>query len=109
MDPAYLLNNLDPANQFPMGGLNMAFTSNLTWEGKPLLKTLFIDIMREKTQMLIDYLKHLHLGLSLTANISESFATVRVYDNYAINVLPLHVMISNLWDIEDQFSDYGSR
>ena len=102
MDPAFMLNDLDPTNQFAMGGLNMAFASNLTWEGKPLPKTLFIDIMMEKTQMLINHLKHLHLGLSLTANISENVATVRLYNNYAINSLLLHVTISNLWDIEDQ-------
>ena len=80
----------------------MAFATILTWEGKPLLKTLFIDIMMEKTQMLIDHLKHLHLGLSLTANVSENIATVQLYDNYAINSLLLHVTISNLWDIKDQ-------
>ena len=85
-----------------MRGLNMAFDSNLTWEGKPLPKTLFIDIMMKKTQILIDHLKHLHLGLCLMANISENIATVRLYDNYAINSLLLHVTISNLWDIEDQ-------
>ena len=97
-----MLNALDPANRSDMGGLNMAFTTNLSWEGKPLLKTLFIDIMTEKTQMLIDHLKHLHLGLSLMANINENVTTVRLYDNYAINSLLLHVTISNLWDIEDQ-------
>ena len=80
----------------------MAFASNLNWEGKPLLKTLFIDIMMEKTQMLINHLKDLHLGLSLTANISENIATVRLYNNYVINSLLLHVTISNLWDIGDQ-------
>ena len=48
MDPAFLLNDLDPANQFAMGGLNMAFTAELTHEGKPLPKMLFIDIMTEK-------------------------------------------------------------
>ena len=109
MDPAFMLNDLDPANRFAMGGLNMAFATNLTWEGKPLLKTLFIDIMTEKTQMLIDHLKHLHLGLSLMANINENVATVRLYDNYAINSLLLHVTISNLWDIEDQLLDYGLK
>ena len=36
------------------------------------------------------------------ANISENVATVRLYNNYAINFLLLHVTISNLWDIEDQ-------
>ena len=80
----------------------MAFTSNLTQEGKPLPKTLFINIMTEKTQMLIGHLKHLHLGLSLTANISKNVATIRLYNNYAINSLLLHVTISNLWEIEDQ-------
>ena len=40
--------------------------------------------------------------LSLTANISENVATVKLYDNYAINSLLLHVTILSLWDIEDQ-------
>ena len=80
----------------------MAFTAELMQEGKPLPKMLFIDIMTEKTQMLISHLKHLHLGLSLTANISENMATVKMYDNYAINSLLLHITIPNLWDIEDQ-------
>ena len=52
--------------------------------------------------MLIYHLKHLHLGLSLTANISENVTIVRLHDNYAINSLLLHVTISNLWDIKDQ-------
>ena len=104
MDPAFLLNDLDPANRFAMGGLSMAFDTILTWEGKHLLKTLFIDIMMEKTQMLIEHLKHLCLGLSLTANVSENVATIQLYDNdnYAINSLLLHVTISNLCDIEDE-------
>ena len=97
-----MLNDLDPTNQFAMGGLNMAFTAELTQEGKPLPKMLFIDIMTEETQMLINHLKHLHLGLSLTANISENIATVKLYDNSAINSLLLHVTISNLTDIKDQ-------
>ena len=97
-----MLNDLDPANRFAMGGLSMAFTTILTQEGKPLPKTFFIDIMMEKTQMLIDHLKHLHLGLSLTASINKNVATIRMYDNYAINSLLLHVTISNVWDIEEQ-------
>ena len=97
-----MFHDLDPANQFPMEGLNMAFAAELTHEGKPLPKMLFIDIMMEKTQMLINHLKHLHLGLSLTANISENVATVKMYDNYTVNSLLLHETNLNLWDIEDQ-------
>ena len=97
-----MFNDLDPANQFAIEGLNMAFAVELTHEGKPLPKLLFIDIITEKTQMLVNHLKQLHLGLSLVANISENVATVKIYDNYAVNSLKLHVTISNLWDIEDQ-------
>ena len=102
MDPAFMFHDLDPTNKFAMEGLNMAFTAELTHEGKPLPKMLLIDIMMEKTQMLINHIKCLQLGLSLVANISENVATVKLYDNYAINSLLLHVTISNLWDIEDQ-------
>ena len=48
MDPAFLFDHLDPANQFAMEGLNMAFAAKLHREGKPLLKLLFIDVMVEK-------------------------------------------------------------
>ena len=52
--------------------------------------------------MLIDHCKHLQLGLSLVANINKNVATVKIYDNYAVNSLKLHVTILSLWDIEDQ-------
>ena len=97
-----MFHDLDPANRFAMEGLNMAFAAELTCEGKPLPKMLFIDIMTEKTQMLINNIKSMQLGLSLVANISENLATVKMYDNYAINSLLLHATISNLWDIKDQ-------
>ena len=85
-----------------MEGLNMAFAAKLRTDGKPLPKGLFLDIMTEKTQMLVDHIKHLQLGLALVANISENVVTVKVYDNYAVDPLRLHVTLSNLWDIEDQ-------
>ena len=52
--------------------------------------------------MLVNHLKNLHLSLSLVANISKNMATVKIYDNYDVNSLKLHITISNLWDIEDQ-------
>ena len=102
MDPAYKFENLDPANQFTMEGLNMAFATELVTDRKPLPKGLFMDIMTEKTQMLVDHIKHLQLGLTLVANVGENVVTVKVYDNYAVDSLRLHVTLSNLWDIEDQ-------
>ena len=97
-----MFGHLDPANHFVMEGLNMAFTTELTREGNLLPKMLFMDIMVEKTQKLINHIKQMHLGLSLMANISKSVAIVRMHDNYAINSLLLQVTISNPWDIEDQ-------
>ena len=61
-----MFNDLDPTNQFAMEGLNMALATELTHEGKPLTKMHFKDIMTEKIQMLINHLKHLHLGLYLS-------------------------------------------
>ena len=104
-----MLNDLDPANRFAMGGLNMAFAAELTHEGKPLPKTLFIDVMMEKTQMLINHLKHLHLGLLLTANISKNVASIKLYDNYTVNSLLLYVTISTYGTSKISYLDYGLR
>ena len=103
MDPAFMLGHLDLANRFVMEGHNMAFTAELHREGRPLLKLLFVDIMVEKTQKLINHIQHHHLGLSLVANINENMATVKMFDNYAtVNSQLLHMTILNLWDLEDQ-------
>ena len=103
MDPAFLFGHLDLANRFAMEGLNMAFAAELHRDGKPLPKLLFINVIVEKTQKLIEHIKHHHLGLSLTANIGENSATIKMYDNYAtVNSQLLHITISNLWDLETQ-------
>ena len=36
MDPAFMFEDLDPANQFIMEGLNMAFAAELVHDAKPL-------------------------------------------------------------------------
>ena len=98
-----MFSHLDPTNHFAMGGLNMAFPAELHREGKPLPKLLFVDVMVEKSQKLIDHIKQFQLGLSLVANINENMVTVRIFDNCATtNSQKLHVTISNLWDLEDQ-------
>ena len=57
----------------------------------------------KKTQILIEYIKNHHLGLSLTANIGENTAVVKKYDNFAtVNSQLLHITILNLWDLENQ-------
>ena len=86
-----------------MEGLNMAFATELHRDGKPFPKLLFIDILLEKTQKLIEHINHHHLRLSLTANNDENSAVIKMYDNYAtVNSQLLHLTISNLWDLENQ-------
>ena len=103
MDPAFLLNDLDPANNFAMGGLPMALARALLLEGKPPPKTLFLNVMVEKTQMLVEHIKNHHLGLCLTVNISENTAIIRMYDNFAtVNSQLLHITLSNHSDLENQ-------
>ena len=103
MNPAMLFGDLDPANNFAMGGLPMHFSKVLLTEGKPVPKTLFLDIMVEKTQLLIEHIKNHHLGLCLTANIGRNTAIIKMYDNFATtNTQLLHVTVTNLWDLEDQ-------
>ena len=98
-----MFRHLNTANRFAMEGLNIAFAAELHRDGKPLPKLLFIDIMVKKMQKLIEHINHHHLGLSLTANIGENSAAIKMYDNYAtINSQLLHVTISNLWDLENQ-------
>ena len=66
MDPTdqFAMEGLDPANWFASEGLNMVFAAELAADRKPLPKGLFLDIMTEKTQMLLDHLKHLQFGLA---------------------------------------------
>ena len=98
-----MLNDLDPANNFAMGGMPMALARVLLLEGKPPPKTLFLDILVEKTQILIQHIKNHHLGLALTANIGENTVIIRVYDNFTtINSQVLHITVSNHSDLEDQ-------
>ena len=102
MDPAMLFGHLDLANNFAMGGLPMALSRALLLEGKPPPKTLFLDVMVEKTQILIEHIKSHHLGLSLTANISKNTAIIRMYDNFAtVNSQLLHITISNHSDLKN--------
>ena len=85
-----------------MEGLNMAYATELIADGKSLPKGLFLDIMIEKTQMLVTRLKHVQPGLMLVANISDNIATIKLYNMSLEDSLKLYFTILNLWDIEDQ-------
>ena len=64
----------------------MAFPAKLHRDGKPLPKLLFIDIMVEKTQKLIEHIQHHHLGLSLTTNIVKTLPQLK-----CMTIMPLSI------------------
>ena len=83
----------------------MHFANILIAEGKPvpLDYLFFLDIMVEKTQLLIEHINNHHLGLCLTANIGNNNTVVRIYDNFAtINSQLLQVTVLNLPNLETQ-------
>ena len=57
MGPHQLVSLVGPANNFAMGSLPMHLARVLLMEGKPLPKELFLEVMVEKTQILIDFIK----------------------------------------------------
>ena len=92
MNPHQLVGLTGPANNFAMGGLPMHFTNILIADGKQVPQTLFLDVMVEKTPILIEHVNNHHLGLCLTANIGINSAVICVYDNFAtVNTQMLQV------------------
>ena len=103
MNPHQLIGLVGPANNFAMGGIPMHFTNILIAEGKPIPPVLFLDVMVEKTQLLIKHINNHHLGLCLMANIGNNTAIVQIYDNFAtVNSQLLQITISNLPTLETQ-------
>ena len=111
MNPQQLISLVSPANNFAMGGLPIHLARVPLMEGKSLPKELFLDIMVEKTQILIEFIKTHHIGLCLTVNIGGNTAVIHVYDNFpTVNTQVLQMTISNLPDLENQlFQLYTER
>ena len=103
MNPHQLVGLTGLANNFAMGGLPMHFANILIADGKQVPQTLFLDVMVEKMQILIEHVNNHHLGLCLTANIGNNSAVICVYDNFAtVNTQILQVTISNMPNLETQ-------
>ena len=65
MNPHQLIGLTGPANNFAMGGIPMHFANILISEGKPVPPMLFLDIMVEKSQKLIEHINNHHFGIVL--------------------------------------------
>ena len=70
MNPHQLVGLVRPVNNFAMGGMPMHLAQILLMEGQSLPKHLFLDVMIEKTQILVEFVKNHHVDLCLTTNIN---------------------------------------
>ena len=103
MNPHQLVRLTRPTNNFAMGGIPMHFANILIADGKPMPQTLFLEIMIEKTQLLIKHIKNHHLGLCLTANVGNNTTVICLHDNFAtLNSQVIQITVSNLSNLETQ-------
>ena len=81
----------------------MHFAQILLQGGHTLPSHLFMDVLTEKTQTLLEFIRLQHVGLCMTANIRAQLATVRVYDTFTATITQLfQVTITNTYNLENQ-------
>ena len=103
MNPHQLVSLVGPANNFAIGGMPMHLAWILLMEGHSLPPHLFLDILTEKTQTLLEFIRIHHVGLCLTANIRAQMAIIRIYDTFTATITQLlQITISNLPNLENQ-------
>ena len=103
MNPHQLVGLVGPANNFALGSIPMHFARILLQGRHTLPSHLFMDVLMEKTQTLLEFIRLRHVGLCMTANIRAQSATVRVYDTFTTTITQLlQVTITNTHDLENQ-------
>ena len=103
MDPALLLGDLDPANNFATNGLAMHFARLLIADGHLPSPHLFMDVLIDKAETLQEFIRTQHIGLCLTANIRAQSAIIRIYDTFTTNGnLLLRFTITNTLNLENR-------
>ena len=76
MNPHELVGLVGPANNFAVGGIPMHLAQILLQDGHTLPPHLFMDVLTEKTQTLLEFIRIQHVGLCMTANIRVQSATL---------------------------------
>ena len=98
-----LVGLVGPENNFAIGGMPMHLTRILLLEGNCLPQHLFLDVMVEKTQILVEFIKIHHVGLCLTANIGGHTDIIQIYDTFTATITQLlQITITNLPGLENQ-------
>ena len=93
---------MDAAFKFSVNGLNMEFTINLIAESCDVPSGLFIDILAEKCQLIHKHIKTSKDCLMMVANISNTVATIKLFDRDLEDSQLLYCTISNHTDLDEQ-------
>ena len=91
-----------PALEFLVNGLNMEFMIHLAADGHSIPSLLFVDILKEKCQLLHQHIWSYKDCLILVVNIGCMVATIKLFDKNKLDFQLLHFTVSNLLDLEEQ-------
>ena len=89
MNPHQLVGLVGSANNFAIGGTPMHLAWILFMEGHSLPPHLFLDVLVEKTQTLLEFIRMHHVGLCLTANIGAQMAIIWIYNTFTATITQL--------------------
>ena len=70
---------------------------------------MFVQLLAEKANIIKDHLWSRQSKLTIVANTGPTMATFKLYDLSEEDSLKLHMTLSNLGDIDDQFTNYGCK
>ena len=80
----------------------MAFASNLITDDSDIPDRPFIDILTEHCQLIHEHIKTSKDCLMMMANISETVATIKLFDRNLEDSQLLYITISNHTDLKEQ-------
>ena len=93
---------MDSAFEFSTNGLKMNLAIHLRADGQVIPHNLFIDILTEKCQLIHNHIKASKDCLMIVANVSNTIATIKLYDRDLDDSHLLSCTISNHPDLEEQ-------
>ena len=88
--------------EFAVNGLNMEFALGLMMDGHNIPGGLFVDILTEKCQLIHKHIREAKDCLMMVANVTNTVATIKFFDQNLEDSQLIMVTISNLPDLEDQ-------
>ena len=93
---------MDSTFEFAVNGFLMEFAVGLIMDGHPIPGGLFVDILMEKCKLIHKHIKEAKDCLMMVASVTNTIATIKIYDKNLEDSQLLMVTVSNLPDLEDQ-------